>query len=443
VARPGRGAHALAGEGLTWEDMGGEEVRMAGWLPVVGGAGLQFGSEDVLAPVGHGHWYHQEISERAARAAGWSPEAAGELGWNALGVDLYAYHPIWRAHGGLARLRGGRAAASALRSVHFDDLPTAREVDEIWRRITGGTITGLRWAAGRDDVGAARHLIGVALHAIQDFYSHSTWIDDEERHEHTWLETHGWPGRLTGSDDVSTGGFEHETSEHVHGRTAFTRQAFRRLPAMILDRKPRRDRPAGVRHAGRPGINLDSPWQAQLRARTRGLALNGEAAFELALGLAERETSVFLSGLVENTAFWKNVTGSGETGWTAQYDDPMRRPYAFLTAGHYPPHGTTASYDWYLRIDVPGAGGSADFVQRAGRTLQRWRLDGHRTVTLGPVPMDTPVLQLNGDLSHARVHAFRRAPQPELMVLEPRIGRSASAAEYDLAALVDRDGDRR
>lgn len=419
---------------------------MAGWLPLVAGVGLRFGSEDVLAPVTHGHWYHQEVTERAARRAGWSDAGARELGWNALGVDLYAYHPIWRAQGGLARLQGGRAAAHALRSVHFDDLPSSREVDEIWRRVTGGALAGLRWAAERDDVGAARHLIGVALHAIQDFYSHSTWVDDEERRDRTWLESHGWPGELTPSEGVQTGGFEHENSEHVHGRTAFTRHALTRLPAMILDRAPGRPRttpPTGVRQTGRPGINLDSRWQAPLGARTRGLALTGEEAFELALGLAERETGVFLAGLRRSTGsrFWARVTEAPETGWTTQYDDPMRRPYSFLTAGHYPPHGTASSRDWFLRIDVDGPGGHAAFVQHAGRTLQRWLLGGHRTVTLGPVPMDVTVLELHGDLSLARVHAFRRAPRPELLALGS--GPVRSVAEHDLTVLVDRDGDRR
>jgi hypothetical protein len=134
------------------------------------------------------------------------------------------------------------------------------------------------------------------------------------------------------------------------------------------------------------------------------------------------------------------VAEAGGTGWTKQYNDPLRRPYGFLTAGHYPPHGTRSSADWYLRIDVTGEA-TAAFVQHAGRTLQRRRLGGHRTVTLGPVPMDATVLEIHGDLSLARVHAFRRAPRPELVALGS--GPVRSVAEHDLAAVVHGDGHRR
>jgi hypothetical protein len=472
---------------------------MLGWAPIVTGvtgtASPWFGSEDELAPIGRSHWYHQSITEQAALAVGWSAGAARELGWNALGVDLYAYHPIWRLQGGPRRLRGGRMAAPALARVHFDNLASTSEITEVWHRLVGGTLVGLRWAAERDDVSAARQLVGVALHAIQDFYSHSTWIDEPGRRELTFLEMHGWAGGPAGApagnepgpdlpavmDDepaLSTGGFGAAGArlDHIHGRIGFTWPALTRAPALLvvplvdtlLERTGRGEAgptpsapivsgcaPCGLRYRGPGGINLDSHWQAPIGARTRGLDLTGDAAFETAIGLAERETRTWLTGLEQRLdgdpvtkAFWARVRDEPGQDWTRPFEDPALRPYDFIAAGHYPPNGTRASMRWFLRVELTGrhnrrrVAADLGFVERAGRILERWDLPGGRAVTVGPLTPDATRIELRAvapGLS-ARGHAFRRAPRPEVLSLfDAEVG---SGLHHDLAVL-DHDRDRR
>jgi hypothetical protein len=61
-------------------------------------------------------------------------------------------------------------------------------VHTMWRRYTSGTLAGLIWAWQNKDVGAARNIVGASLHALEDFYSHSNWLDAPERRTKTYLD---------------------------------------------------------------------------------------------------------------------------------------------------------------------------------------------------------------------------------------------------------------
>ena len=64
----------------------------------------------------------------------------------------------------------------------------------MWRRYLSGTAAGLIWLGGDVSqpidrrVAMAQNLVGTSLHAIQDFYSHSNWIDDDHLRTQTWFE---------------------------------------------------------------------------------------------------------------------------------------------------------------------------------------------------------------------------------------------------------------
>ena len=144
-------------------------------------------------------WYHQELSWEAARGAGWTAadvdkaedddsSAAAGLAWHTDYVDSYLYNPVWWAAGWWDRLKAAALAYEDLIKVHFDDLVSARQIRIMWDRYLGGTVAGLLWAAAHDDVPAARHVVGVSLHALQDFYSHSNWVDEPSRRDRTWFD---------------------------------------------------------------------------------------------------------------------------------------------------------------------------------------------------------------------------------------------------------------
>ncbi|WP_129337764.1 hypothetical protein [Cellulomonas endophytica] len=160
----------------------------------------RFGSEDPVRggdsppdadpATAHG-WYHQLITLEAAKATGWdvggrSPRpaessAAAGLAWYADFLDSYLYHPFWWAAGGQDRFFSAVMARPALLRLHFDDLHATWRVREVFQRVLAGTVAALVWAAERDRVESARLAVGAGLHAIQDFYSHSTWLDDSDR----------------------------------------------------------------------------------------------------------------------------------------------------------------------------------------------------------------------------------------------------------------------
>jgi hypothetical protein len=449
---------------------------MLGWAPIAAGVIPAFGSEDPLEPVERCQWYHRTITQAAAEAEGWSSGAADELGRHTLGVDLYAYHPIWCAQGGPRRWRGVRLARPALVHVHFDNLADGREIAEIWHRITGGLVVAVAWAAQHGEVRAARQAIGVGLHAIQDFYSHSTWIDDPARRERTWLEQ----GGAGAGPELSTGGFGPGTGQltHQHGDTLPTWRTGFRLLAMLLSpvtdlipaglrgarrgSSPAGTPPPGVSYAAVPGINLDSRWQARIGVQTRGLTdLDGDAAFTLALALAARESRTLLVSLNRRfaedgatAAFWAQVIGGPRSDWTDAFDDPSILAYDFLAAGRYPPGGNAGSdaARWFHRVLVttPTSWTRPDRRWRSARLrtldasdreLSATVIPIGRAITVGPVPAEAATLELTlPSRGRIQIEAFQRAPEPVLQSLLDRSLRAATTVRVPIASPTDPTG---
>jgi hypothetical protein len=424
-------------------------TRVLGSLAIGLTATTAFGSEDVLAPVDQAHWYHQEITEDVARVAGWSAGAAAELGLHAVGVDLYSYHGIWAAYGGPSRLRGARMAKKFLDNVHFDNLASTSEITEIWRRTLGGALVGIEWAARQDQVQAARQLVGVSLHSIQDFYSHSTWIDEPARRSRGWLEQDG----VDPGPGLSTGGYGTTTtaSPYRHGDTKATWRSLTRLPAMLrvplfstirpTSRKPASpDRhphhpPPGLRYGPTAGINLDSRWQAQIAVGARRAeGLDGDAAFDLAIAQARRESQLWLERLDERfgtdpttAQFWARVRGGPQADWTCPYNDPTIAAYGFIAIGQYPPNDSTDAARWCHRVllrpplrRVPRwpARGQLHVLDAQGRQLSSTPLPPGQAVFIGPTPAAGVQLEINvKGGGQIQAHAFRRAPEPVLRLL--------------------------
>jgi hypothetical protein len=402
----------------------------------IGLLGPQFGSEDPLAPVEQAHWYHQELSEAAALATGWSTGAAAELGRHASGVDLYNYHPVWRLSGGWSRWQAARLARPLLNNIHFDNLASTAEIAEVWQRTVAGTLVGIEWAAQQDQVAAARQLIGVSLHSIQDFYSHSTWIDDPVRREKGWLES----GGSAAEPDLCTGGFGPGTgaTPHRHGDMWPTWRSLARLPAMLglaedSTAQPAPDEtphpPPGMRYGAAAGINLDSRWQARIAVGVRQIpGLDADAAFDTALTVARRESRFWLARLDRRfgadpgtAAFWHQVRNGPQGDWTEPYTDPAVLAYGFIAVGPYPPSGRGPD-GWFHRVlatPLPGhrqpRAVRVRMLDAHGRELGEQRLPVGRVATIGSPP-DTARLELSG-AGLIQVQAFRRSPQPLLQAL--------------------------
>lgn len=409
-------------------------VGLGGALLMAPVAGMRpahaFGGEDPLAPegpmAGQPHnpkkeWHHEAITEAGAMAYGFSAQAADSLAWNVDYLDSYLYNPLWWAQGGLNRLKASMAQEEQLKKCHFDDLFDTTKINMMWRRYASGTFAGLVWAAQKKDknnnvgdVAAAQHILGASLHAVQDFYSHSNWIDKPERRDTTFFQT---PLANRTNQALYTGAYEHEEHNGVkhHGKWLYSAAVFRRpgvstvmdvacsavsplagdpvcqqyklsktgqsvqpdvagvpLPADILVMAPK-------------GIAVDNTWSAEIGVKQRGLTdLTGVQAYETARKLAVLQTTQWLETMGKAMAsagyasFWDKVKQNGVSmeDRREQYENLNKVAHTFLSEGVYPP--TSPAEEYFLRVNIKtgtqqGAGTDADIQLKANN--QSYLLD--------------------------------------------------------------------
>ncbi len=404
-----------------------------------------FSGEDIL--LGN-PWYHQVLTERAARACGFTEQAADTLKWHADYIDSYAYNPLWWARGGVDRLKVSLATYDELAKLHFDDLFSTAQVEANWRRILAGTLLGLLWAKENNDVSAAQNILGVSLHAIQDFYAHSNWVDDPGRRNRTWFEV---PPEERSRMSLWTGYYEQPAQRGIkpHGKiepaaTILNMSGVSDVMPLVCSPfsplsnsglceqwKNVRDGvavqpqilgvrvPDNVAYLAPPGIALDSRWVANIAVQVRGVTdVTGEQLFETALALAERTSVQWLQILEAQMnalgagEFWQRVKSTGYplAQRTRQYEIYNCLPYTFLSAGQYPTLAFRPAGDnqWFLRLRLKtgsqmGAGTDADIVLEAAR--QRFLLDY--------MPRANPVLAVN-DFEAGDDMAYVVGPFPNL-----------------------------
>lgn len=375
-----------------------------------------FGGED---PLNGAPWHHEDITKKAAKACEWTDGAAEALAWHADYIDSYLYNPLWWAKGGVHRLKSSLATGPELEKLHFDDNFSRDRVDHAWRRYLSGTIAGLVWARENNDVSAAQNIVGVSLHAIQDFYSHSNWVDAPDRRTITYFNA----SLLTRQNMVLyTGTYEkgdHEGVKH-HGKIAPMATVFK-LPGVetlmdiaasplsplqntslvqqykaVKDGVPiqpyipfTRDEvadtgwkvPNNVVYLSPPGIALDNSWSAVVGVQQRGLTdLTGRQAFDIAKNLAIQCSTQWLKRIEaamskneENKAFWKLVkeTPTDQNTREREFENFSKFPYTFLSAGKYPVQLPGKGDEYFLRIKLKTsnaafAGTNADVRLKVG-----------------------------------------------------------------------------
>jgi hypothetical protein len=340
-------------------------VRVLTVVRALAASSPAFGGEDPL--LGR-PWYHQELTRAAAREAGWSSAAAGDLAWHAHAIDTYLFNPFRRIPPGARRRRARRQVREALVTLHFDDLVTPAAVAEMWERHTAACVAAVLWCEGRGDVAGARHAVGITLHALQDFYSHSTWVDDPLRRRHTWWEV---PPERRGA--VVTGSYLGSPAPegHPHGDLALAWPWRRSVPVPPPTA-------LGSRLLGRfvdlrpVGMSLDSRWLARSGGAVRGLGGDADAdrLFDIALDLAQR-TSVQWLAMLDATfgatggplaGFWAGVREARmpASARARTFDDAAVQPARIVGAGPYPPDGAgnpghPGTPGWYLHVAGTGA----------------------------------------------------------------------------------------
>jgi hypothetical protein len=373
---------------------------------------LAFGGEDPLgtAPAPN-NWHHEGLTRQAARAPEWSALAQNALAFHADYLDSYLYNPLWwfdlANGGGPDRLTAVMSSRSELVKLHFDDLVHPESVRGMWRRYLSGTAAGLIWLGGVDSapierrVAMAQNLVGASLHAVQDFYSHSNWIDDDELRQRTWFEVDPeqrdclslWTGTYEQPEHVGIlphGAFVYACtvinnlgpegqrllSAICHAASPYADSSLCHWFRQCLDARPLQPPTVGDGAVTlppnvlwvEPGINVDNRWSAETGVKIRGLTITGTEAFEAAFELAYRCSCQWLHilGHVMEDAhlqeFWQRVKQEGVT--TEQYKTPggpwedfAQIPYRFISVGPYPPPlGFVDTDTWYLRLSISTGG---------------------------------------------------------------------------------------
>lgn len=68
-----------------------------------------------------------------------------------------------------------------LEKLHFDNLFNSEQVKGYWTWLLSNIERETRAAARSDDPAAALVILGIGLHAVQDFYTHSNWVETHPR----------------------------------------------------------------------------------------------------------------------------------------------------------------------------------------------------------------------------------------------------------------------
>jgi hypothetical protein len=129
-------------------------------------------------------WWHAECTRKAMVANGFSSDAR-------LATQVSNYITDFMAALNMPNELMDKAGISSLhlRSdhsydfLHFDAIFTEQDIEQNWQRILANTVAALRkYANGAGVEEGFRqiiifNIIGASLHAIQDFYSHSNWVN--------------------------------------------------------------------------------------------------------------------------------------------------------------------------------------------------------------------------------------------------------------------------
>ena len=153
---------------------------------------------------------HAEITADAMTAEGFRGDAVGVAQVNNWFPDLYeqAKKNPFSGHSVLERLLAGaikterwsHKLVDAAERSHFDSststLFNSAGVTAEWDRLRRAVWTLVQEARAEDDEAKLLTVLGMSLHQVQDFYTHTNWIEPESG---LGAEGPGWQARRLGS----------------------------------------------------------------------------------------------------------------------------------------------------------------------------------------------------------------------------------------------------
>jgi hypothetical protein len=140
-------------------------------------------------------WWHALVTQEAAEANGYSADARQAMQVENYLVDVYAalgINDVENAIGLSIKAASGREVLAKMiflvpepadDFLHFDALYSRAEIIANWNMLKKNTLAVLHKYAPRTDLASHIRMIalctalGASLHMVQDFYSHSNWVE--------------------------------------------------------------------------------------------------------------------------------------------------------------------------------------------------------------------------------------------------------------------------
>jgi len=122
--------------------------------------------------------HHWEMTRNALMREGFNDESIRIVTLQNWLTDFYAAYDSTYLKPTIRE--GDRATVENAQWLHFDNLTTTKDVSQYWDTLVNSTAMQLyRVATSRkDDPLEILTILGVSLHAVQDFYTHSNWVAD-------------------------------------------------------------------------------------------------------------------------------------------------------------------------------------------------------------------------------------------------------------------------
>ncbi len=111
--------------------------------------------------------HHADLTRSAMRTYGFNNHAIKMAQLENWMVDYYSTQPLVGLKGDLAKL-------------HFDSLGNSPRIAVYWQRFSANTKRAVESAARTNDPKKVVAIMGMSLHALQDFYTHSNWVENHQ-----------------------------------------------------------------------------------------------------------------------------------------------------------------------------------------------------------------------------------------------------------------------
>jgi hypothetical protein len=267
------------------------------------GASLALTTPALAFDTGH----HSDLTREALADFGFSENAIkmGQLeNWL---VDYYSSQPLFPG------------LESDLAKLHFDALDDTTKVRNYWSNLTVNTQKAITQAAMENNPKKVLALIGMSLHAVQDFYTHSNWVETQPAATGNAFRTRTWFDAAASTTSlVRTGTYPNHdpivATDHGNYDAGMNHDSYNR---------PRWDESYVYAYSGsRQWVGAIEQWVNTARpglwTQVRNIALTGQESSDLGRDLVAAYRISEWIRTPGNNGHWKGK-GSGSVGEFAAF----------------------------------------------------------------------------------------------------------------------------